>query len=140
MNDATAILIPIFVCVVLPVSIIWIVYRFLINKTNKKTEIILEAIKNNPGIDTEKLVESLKSEEITPWESLNRKLLRGSIFTLIGIAFVLIAIFCPDDDAAEMWVVAGISGAIGIGFLITYFFAYKHIDKLVAEKERFHLK
>lgn len=136
MNDLVSILVPIFICVVLPVAIVWIVYNSISLKTVKRSEVIMEAIRANPNIDTEKLIEAYRPEKRGPWEYLNRKLLRGSIFTLISIAFALIAIFNPDSgEAWGCWIVCGICGAVGIGFLVTYWFAYKHIEEIKKEKE-----
>ena len=43
-------IVPIAVAVVLPVLIIWIVFRAASNKDNKNAEIIIKAIENNSGI------------------------------------------------------------------------------------------
>lgn len=140
MFEATAIVIPICVCVILPIVIVWIVFNSINNRTNRQTEIVLEALKCNPNVDSEKLLESLKKREYTLWESLNRKLLRGGIFTLMGIAFALLAIFFPEEEAFGCWVVCGCLGAVGIGFLISYWFSYVNIDKFEAERKEIHKK
>lgn len=44
------ILLPIFICVVLPVMIVWLVTRAKQNETNKKAEIMLKAIENGACI------------------------------------------------------------------------------------------
>ena len=131
---AVAIVVPVCVCVVLPIAIVWIVFATIRNKTNKQSEIILEALKNNPNVDPQGLLDALKQNPLTPLEKLNRKLLRGSIFTLIGISFAFFAGFCPEpEDAFGLWIICGISGAVGIGFLISYCFGYKHLDELRIE-------
>lgn len=132
----TAILVPIFICVVLPVAIVWIVFFFLRQKNNNKTQIILESIKSNPNLDVEKLIKSMNSPKKSPLQNLNGKLLRGSIFTLMGIAFAFLGIFSPEEDFIfGSWFFCGTLSAVGIGFLITYWFAYKHLSQ--AEKEFF---
>ena len=134
---AVEIIVPVSICVILPIAIVWIVFKSFTNKTNKQSEIILEAIKNNPNIDTDKLLDSFRNNTYTPWRSLNRKLLRGSIFTLLGIAFALIGVFCNHDEANILcWIACGVFGSIGIGFLIAYLFGYKHIDQLTAEQRK----
>ena len=140
MFEATAIVIPICVCVILPIVIVWIVFNSINNRYNRQTEVILEALKVNPNVDSEKLIESLRKKDRTVWEDLNRKLLRGVIFTLMGIAFALLAIFLPEDEGASYgcWVVCGCLGSVGIGFLISYWFGYVHIDKFIAEREECH--
>ena len=139
MDIGVAVIIPICICVILPIVIVWIVFNAVNNRTNRQSEIILEALKVNPNVDSEKLIKSLQKKNHTPWESLNRKLLRGSIFTLMGIAFALIAIFFPEEDTAfGCWVTCGCLGSVGIGFLISYWFGYIHIDKFVADREESH--
>lgn len=130
----TEILVPIFVCVVLPVAIVWIVFYSITTKNNNETSVILEAIKSNPKLNTEKLINSFRNSRQTPMQTLMRKLLRGLIYTLMAIAFAFLAAFCPDEDFMfANWFFCGILGAIGVGFLITYWFAYKNFDKI--EKE-----
>ena len=45
------ILTPIFICVVLPVAIVWLVMRTKQNETNKTAEIIIKAIESGNPID-----------------------------------------------------------------------------------------
>ena len=47
------ILMPLGVCVVLPVMIVWLVMRTRQNETNKKTEIMLKAIEAGATIDAD---------------------------------------------------------------------------------------
>lgn len=136
MFEATAIVIPICVCVILPIVIVGIVFNTINNRTNRQTDIILEALKVNPNVDSEKLIESFQKGEKSTWENLSRKLLRGTIFTLMGIAFALVAIFSADDNISFIfWILCGCLGSVGIGFLITYWFSYVNIDRFLAEKE-----
>lgn len=140
MDFGVTVIVPIFICVILPIGIVWIVFNASNNKTNRQTEVILEALKRNPNVDSEKLIDLFAKRDSTPWVSLNRKLLRGVIFTLMGIAFALIAIFLSEEEGAAYgcWVVCGCLGSVGIGFLISYWFGYKHIDKFIAEREESH--
>ncbi|MCH5231404.1 MAG: hypothetical protein J1F43_06370 [Muribaculaceae bacterium] len=129
----TSILVPIFVCVVLPVAVIWIVCYTLQQKSNNETQILLEAIKNNPSVDSEKLIKSFRKVKGArpPMENLSRKLLRGTIYTLMGIAFAFMGAFFPGEDfLLGSWFLCGMLSAVGIGFLITYFFAYKNLAKI----------
>lgn len=130
----TEILVPIFVCVILPVAIVWIVFYSIQKRNANETQIILESLRTHPEADAEKLIKLMKRPLKAPWQDLNRKLLRGSIFTLMGIAFAFLGIFCENEELVfGNWVFCGVLSAVGIGFLITYWFAYRHIDK--SEKE-----
>ena len=44
-------LVPIFICVVLPVAIVWLVARTKQNETNRKAEIMLKAIEAGTPVD-----------------------------------------------------------------------------------------
>lgn len=47
MEEIVALLIPIGTAVVLPIMVVWIVYRTKMNRDNKNAEIIIKAIENN---------------------------------------------------------------------------------------------
>ena len=131
MDTAIGIVVPVSICVILPVLIVWIVFMSINNRTNRQSDIILEAIKQNPNIDVKELIKTMKKNPITPWQRVIRKLLRGCIFTLLGIAFAIVASFTPEiDNALESWVACGICGSVGIGFLIACWFSYKNVEKL----------
>lgn len=130
------VIVPIFICVVLPVAIVWIVFYSTTQKNRMQTQIVLEAIKANPEIDAEKIIMAMRAKKRGPWERLNRKLLRGCIFTLIGVAFAIMGACSPElQDDYDCWVVCAVCGSVGIAFLITYWFAYRHINQLTAELE-----
>ncbi len=135
------ILVPIFVCVVLPVSIVLITAFVKINGENKRSQIILKAIEANRDIDAEKLIESLKKVQKTPREILNGRLLRGCMFTLIGIILTVLGIinlasgFVFSEAEVTMPVLlGGIAMAIGVSFLIVWFITRKQILTEEVEK------
>ena len=84
----TGILVPIFICVVLPVAIVLIVFLYNMNSDNKRAQVLIKAIEANKDIDTDKLAEAFSKPRRSPREILNLRLLRGSIFTLCGLGFV----------------------------------------------------
>lgn len=77
----TSIIVPIFVCVVLPVAIVAIVYAASINSDNQRSKVLIKAIESNCGIDADKLAEALQKPKKTAREILNLRLLRGCIFS-----------------------------------------------------------
>ena len=56
-----SIIVPIAICVVLPVSIVFLATWREYNKDNKRAEILRKAIESNKEIDANKLAESLGS-------------------------------------------------------------------------------
>ena len=127
MDELIGVLVPIFVCVVLPVSIVWIVFAAIRNGENKRAEVLIKAIENNASIDADRLAEALKPRQKSPREIQNTRLLRGCMFTILGVVFTLAAFFTGwnGDDLFGLFLFAGIGFAIGIAYLIVYFVARK---------------
>lgn len=53
MNDFVEIVLPLGVCVALPVLIVWLVGRVQQNETNRKADIMLKAIESGATVDTD---------------------------------------------------------------------------------------
>jgi ABC-type Fe3+-siderophore transport system permease subunit len=131
----TSILVPIFVCVVLPIAVILITSLSKMNGENKRTQIIIKAIEANKDVDTDKLIESQKKPQKTAREILNLRLLRGCIFSLIGIALAIVGLVnfatgseFSADPVIVPFVFGGISLAIGISYLIVWQVTRKQVD------------
>ena len=128
-------LVPIFVCVVLPVSIVLIVSLRKWNSDNKRAEILTKAIESGREVDTERLEESLsdhKNRQYTEKDLLYARLLRGCICTLVGIALSVVYFLWPANDIDELsFLMLGgaVSTAIGIAYLIVYFVTRKEVLK-----------
>lgn len=118
-------LVPIFVCVVLPVSIVLIVYLTRMNSDNKRAQIIIKAIEANNDIDADKLAESLRKPQRSAKEILHSRLLCGCIFSFLGVAFEVSAWI---DGLQEMLALCGGAClAVGLGFLVTCYVTRKDI-------------
>lgn len=128
------ILVPIFVCVVLPVAIVGIYYWSQINAENKRAEILMKAIEANCGPDADKLAEALQKPRKTAREILNLHLLRGCMFTFVGLGLCIVGIvsacmgteFASDPITVPL-VFGGASLAIGLSYLVVYFVTRKQV-------------
>lgn len=134
MDGLTNILVPSFVCVVLPVSIVLIVFLAAMNSENKRAKVLIKAIEANNNIDADKLAEAMRKPKKSARELLNLRLLRGCVFTALGLTLSIIGIsgIIPnyDDDLLLLiFIPAAVCLAIGIGYLITYFVTRKSVDK-----------
>lgn len=126
------IVVPIFICVILPVSIVWIICRMLTNKDNKNAEIIIKAIESDSAIASDKLVSSLENIEKSPIKLLQLRLLRGCMFSFTGIAAAIITgVVIADSPESKFYyftmIVSGVCLAIGIAYLVVYFVTRKSI-------------
>ncbi len=134
------ILVPIFCGCVLPIAIVLIVALQKSNVINKRSEILIRAIEANKEVDTDKLIDAMKEPKKSPQELLNARLLRGCMFSLIGLVLIIIGIIgltsgmCfSNDDVSAPFIFGGISLAIGISYLIVYYITRKQI--IPSEKE-----
>lgn len=124
------ILVPIGICVILPLGIFWLYYRAQMNKENKRTEIIMKALESNSNLDTDSLVKILENTSQTPQGIRYARLQRGCQYTLLGIALCVVFLISNgmeiDSDGAFLMIFAGAASiAVGISYLIVYFVSGK---------------
>ena len=129
------ILVPIFICVVLPIAIVAIVCFTSMNSDNKRAKVLIKAIEANCNIDTDKLADAFKKPQKTPREILNLRLLRGCMFAFIGLALCIIGIvsLCTgsefsSDSVTVPFIFGGVSLAIGLSYLVVYFVTRKQVE------------
>lgn len=138
-------LVPIAICVVLPIAIVWMTTRTRIKRDNLRKEIILAAMEKNSDIDIEEMTKKLNRPRKLLKEKLIMRLLYGSIFVGFGIlTYVALAvymcIFRPDKDMFVVFVVLSLlavpSLAVGIAFLINFFVGKNMLAKeMEAERD-----
>ena len=131
-----SIIVPIFICVVLPVSIVLIVYLASMNSDNKRAKILIKAIESGTAIDTDKLADALRKPRKTARELLNLRLLRGCIFSILGAFMLLLSIVgfyaggdFADEFGFDVLFCSAIFLAIGVSYLIVYFVSRKQLDR-----------
>ncbi len=128
-------LVPIFVCAVMPIAVVLIISLTKMNGENKRTQIIIKAIEANKDVDTDKLIESLRKPQKTAREILNRRLLLGCMFSLIGVTLAIVGIVnfatfsdFSADPVTVPFVFGGISLAVGVSYLIVWNVTRKELD------------
>lgn len=129
-------LIPICVCCVLPITIVWIVMKTARFRESKRTEVLIKAIESGKDIDANMIAnamaESAKPPK-SPREILNIRLTLGCVFTVIAILIgaCLILAYCmgaPDVDfLIGAMMLDSLPLGIGIAFLIVYFVTRKQV-------------
>lgn len=115
------ILVPLGVAVVLPVTIVAIVFKSALASDRNRKEIILAALEKNPDIDVEQLMKNLKKSEKLIKEKLLARLERGCLCCLMGMAFMVLYFFLGVQGEDFIVVVGTALIAIGIAFLVSYF-------------------
>lgn len=137
------ILVPIFICVVLPVSIVLIIYLASVNNDNKRAEVLMKAIESGRDVDVDRLAEALgrqqsKKNHKTTQEMMNSRLLKGCMFSLTGLTSVIIGL-CEITSLETFNLIPSGLGAlllsIGLSYLIVYFVSRKQMLKEDSSKK-----
>ena len=140
------ILLPIFMCVVMPVAIVWLVMRTKLNETNKMAEIMLKAIETGAPIDpdffktqTSTLRKSLKERQLG-WLTAACILIAfglGSI--LVGSIIILVNNWSYDTAPSAYSLITFAGGlvlVIGIALLAVYFIRKRILAKELEAEEK----
>lgn len=147
LSDLIDNLIPIGICVVLPVLIVWLVMRKKTNDTNKRTEIALAALEKNSEIDVEAFFKQMNPQQKLLKEKLLKKLLIGVMFTVLGIALLCFIIYMEnkfpslDEESLVIFYTASIVGlSVGFAYMINFFIGRRMLEKEIEieskEKEK----
>ena len=136
MEGTIALLIPICVCVVLPVMVVWLITRAMTRKTEKKMDVLVKAIENGVEINSDLLIEATEGKPKSVKMELVNKLGTGVMLSLMGLVFVVLAAF--NVQAFPAWgYYAGIPIlAAGIGNLVSYFFGLRFMKPEIEADER----
>ena len=131
MKDLVPLIVPIAVCVVLPVAIVWLKVSQQKKQDALRAEVMLEAIRQGRDVDIDALARSMSNKSrrhTSPRRRLMNQLLCGCICSLIGMIFVVVGILdVIDNGSTDTLLVGGATTAVGISFLIVYFVGRKNL-------------
>ena len=135
-------LVPIFICVILPIVIVWLVVRARQHETDKKTEIMLKAIENGAEIDpqlfkTKQSTRSIKQE-------LMDKFTGACVTSFMGIAFLVIGLVNRSNPGLfkGLWFLetalsaGAIMLAIGAALFLSYLVSKRTLAKEIESEEK----
>ena len=142
MDPISEILVPIAICCVLPIMLVWFVIRKKMNETNQRTQIVLAAIEKNPDMDIEEIMKKISHKPRLLKEKLLTKLLWGCLTTLLGIGLIGFGIFLGENqlggtnDPLTAICFGLIALGVGIAFLVNYFIGKKMLAKEMEAEEK----
>lgn len=126
MEEIVGILIPISVCVVLPVLIVYFVLKNKTNLENNRKEIVLAALEKNADIDIESLVRQMNPPEKLLKEKLLKQFKTGCVMAFVGIGVLMtyLAIYFmgyTDRKSDVIFIGIGcIVALVGFAYLLSY--------------------
>lgn len=139
LDFAEEVLIPIGICVVLPIIIVWLNMRRKTNETNRRTEVLLAAIEKNPDLDMEDLIRKMNPKTKTTKERLMSRLLWGLVFIAIGASTLLSALY-QDYQGSLVYLPIYSGGGclllIGISFVAVFFISKRMLAKEIEAEEK----
>ncbi|MBO5074602.1 MAG: hypothetical protein J6C35_09525 [Bacteroidales bacterium] len=131
-------LLPIFVMVVLPVMVVWLVTRARLKKNEQKIAVLVKAIENGVDIDPALLVSETEGGRNTKMK-LVRKLTTGVICAIIGLAVLI----CTQLDAFEgvagiemLYIIGGVLIAVGAAYILAFFGGRKYLAPEIEAEEK----
>ncbi|MBP5505826.1 MAG: hypothetical protein J6X89_06975 [Bacteroidales bacterium] len=138
-NDLFELLIPIGVCVILPIFIVWLNIRSKMNETNRKADVMLKAIEAGKEVDADYFKPAEKVKTVKG--QLLGKLTGACITFFIG-AFVLAIVWylsvkgtIGSEEILGFSVMGGILVAIGIALFIAFFVGKNMLAKEIEAEE-----
>lgn len=141
-NNLVNALVPIGICVVLPIIVVRLITRERINRDNMRKDIILAAMEKNTDIDVEEMMKKLNGPKKLLKEKLMTKLLFGSVLVSFSILVyvAMIVYMCLFEFDKSMFIALSFAGvpslAIGMAFLINYFIGKKMLSNEIEAEER----
>ena len=143
MQNLFQLLVPIAICCVLPIMIVWLNNRRRIIENNSRTQIVLAAMEKNSDVDIEQLLKKMAPTQKKKLlkEKLLAKLLWGCITLLLGVGlaiFCLCTSFGGGMTPSNLWFsgfMSTIMIAVGIAFIINYFIGKKMLAKEIEAEQ-----
>ena len=131
-------LLPIFVVVVLPVMVVWLVTRASLKKNEQKMAVLVKAIENGVDIDPALLVSETEGGRNTKMKLVS-KLTTGVICAIIGLAVLI----CTQLDAFEgvagiqmLYIIGGVLIAVGAAYILAFFVGRKYLAPEIDAEEK----
>lgn len=130
------VVLPIFICVILPVSIVLIVFICRNRALAKKTDVIKLAIEKGADLDVDKMMEALSKTSHKADKPVSQLLLErlvtGIVLFLSGIAILLVWLL---EDGMFFLLSGMIIWIIGVGYIVYFIVGRKMLSgKADAEK------
>ena len=140
------ILLPIFMCVVMPVAIVWLVMRTKLNETNKMAEIMLKAIESGTPIDpdffktqTQTLRKSLKERQLGWLTAACILIVLGLGSILVGGIIILVNNWSYETAPSAYSLITFAGGlvlVIGLALLVVFFIRKRILAKELEAEEK----
>ena len=128
-------LIPIVVSGVMPITIMALIARIYVKKSEHRMEVMIKAIENGAELDQNALM-GLKSKVKSTRKELVSRLGSGIMFTVLGLMFILSAAFGLSSFPSWGYYPGFPLLAVGIGLLVSFFYGKKYLKSQIEEEDK----
>ena len=133
--DIVNALIPITVSGVMPIAITALLARAYAKKSEHKMNVMIKAIENGADIDQNALMGIKSKVKSTRMELVNR-LGSGVGFTVMGLMFVLSAVFGLSSFPSWGYYPGFPLLAVGIGLLVSFFYGKVYLKSQIEKEDK----
>ena len=131
----TEALIPIVVSGVMPITIMALIARIYVKKSEHRMEVMIKAIENGAELDQNALM-GLKSKVKSTRKELVSRLGSGIMFTVLGLMFILSAAFGLSSFPSWGYYPGFPLLAVGIGLLVSFFYGKKYLKSQIEDEDK----
>lgn len=131
----TEALIPIVVSGVMPITIMALIARIYVKKSEHRMEVMIKAIENGAELDQNALM-GLKSKVKSTRKELVSRLGSGIMFTVLGLMFILSAAFGLSSFPSWGYYPGFPLLAVGVGLLVSFFYGKKYLKSQIEEEDK----
>jgi hypothetical protein len=131
----TEALIPIVVSGVMPITIMALIARIYVKKSEHRMEVMIKAIENGAELDQNALM-GLKSKVKSTRKELVSRLGSGIMFTVLGLMFILSAAFGLSSFPSWGYYPGFPLLAVGIGLLVSFFYGKKYLKSQMEKEDK----
>ena len=131
----TQALIPIVVSGVMPITIMALIARIYVKKSEHRMEVMIKAIENGAELDQNALM-GLKSKVKSTRKELVSRLGSGIMFTVLGLMFILSAAFGLSSFPSWGYYPGFPLLAVGVGLLVSFFYGKKYLKSQIEEEDK----
>ena len=131
----TEALIPIVVSGVMPITIMALIARIYVKKSEHRMEVMIKAIENGAELDQNALM-GLKSKVKSTRKELVSRLGSGIMFTVLGLMFILSAAFGLSSFPSWGYYPGFPLLAVGIGLLVSFFYGKVYLKSRIEKEDK----
>ena len=133
--DIVNALIPITVSGVMPIAITALIARAYAKKSEHRMNVMIKAIENGAELDQNAIM-GIKSKVKSTRMKLVNRLGSGVVFTVMGLMFVLSAVFGLSSFPSWGYYPGFPLLAVGIGLLISFFYGKKYLKSQIEKEDK----